>query len=116
MTKHQTVFTHLDESDQSKVRLGNGDVVQAKGRGTVQVNTKIGIKTMSEVLFTPELDQNLLSVAQLIKNSYSVSFKNNFCFINDLQGSEIAKVKMIGNSFFINLNSTSEKTLKISEE
>lgn len=46
MTKHQIVFTHLDESDQPKVRLGNSDIVQAKGRGTIQVNTKRGIKTM----------------------------------------------------------------------
>jgi hypothetical protein len=43
--------------------LGNGDIVQAKGKCTIDVSTNKGTKTITNVLYIPELDQNLLSVA-----------------------------------------------------
>jgi hypothetical protein len=37
--------------------------VQAKEKGTIDVSTNKGTKTITNVLYIPELDQNLLSVA-----------------------------------------------------
>jgi hypothetical protein len=37
--------------------------VQAKGKGTIDVSTNKDTKTITNVLYIPELDQNLLSVA-----------------------------------------------------
>ena len=104
MTKHLSVFTSIDRSVQAKVKLGNGEVVQAKGRGKIVVSTKRGTKIISDGLYVPELDQNLLSVAQMLRNGHAVTFKENFYFITDVHGTEIAKIKMDGNSFYLKLN------------
>ncbi|RVW23149.1 Cycloartenol synthase [Vitis vinifera] len=42
MTKHLSIFTSIDRSVQPKVKLGNGEVVQAKGKGTIAISTKRG--------------------------------------------------------------------------
>ena len=52
--------------------------MQAKGRGTIAVSTKKGTKIINNVFCIPELDQNLLSVAQMLRNGYAVSFKETF--------------------------------------
>jgi len=104
MTKHLAIFSSIDKSIQPKVKLGNGDVVQAKGRGTIVVDTKKGTKIINNVLYIPQLDQNLLSIAQMLRNGYAVSFNARFCFITDTHGLEIAKLKMDGNSFYLKLD------------
>jgi len=40
----------------------------------------------------------------MLRNSYEVSFKERFCFITDTHNSEIAEIKMDGNSFYLKLN------------
>ncbi|KHN44598.1 hypothetical protein glysoja_027209, partial [Glycine soja] len=39
MAKDETIFKSIDESVKVKVRLGNGSVVESKGKGTVMVET-----------------------------------------------------------------------------
>lgn len=107
MTKDHQFFSFLDTSIHTKVKLGNGDLVYAKGKGTVVLHTDQGKKVISDVLYVPQLDQNLLSVAQLIKKGYSVLFQNNFCQILDLNGLLVLSIPMINNSFSIQWNSTS---------
>ena len=104
MTKFLSIFSTIDRSIKPKIKLGNGDVVEAKGRGTINVKTSRGTKTITNVLYIPELDQNLLSVAQMLRNGYEVSFTGNFCYIADSHDLAIAKIKMEGNSFYLNLN------------
>ena len=84
--------------------LGNGKVVQAKGKRTIAISTKRGTKIVTNVLYIPELDQNLLSVTQMLRNGYAVSFKENLCFITNVHGTEIAKIKMNGNNFYLKLD------------
>ncbi|KAJ6739245.1 RNA BINDING PROTEIN [Salix koriyanagi] len=62
------------------------------------------MKVIANVLYIPELDQNILSVAQMLKNGYEVSFKGNFCFITDSHDSAVAKIKMEDNSFYLNMD------------
>lgn len=63
MTRHPSFFTHLDKSEQLKVKLENGEIVQVKRRRTFKLNTNEGIKFISNVLFLPELEQNVLGEA-----------------------------------------------------
>ena len=63
MTKYLSIFSSIDHTIRPKIKLGNGDIVQAKGRGTVKVSTTKGTKVIKNVLYIPELNQNLLSVA-----------------------------------------------------
>ena len=99
MTNDVNLFKHLDKSSVSKVRIGNGEYIPVKGKGIVAIEGNSGIKLISDVLFVPEIDQNLLSVGQLLEKGYSVVFKNKHCLISDPTGLEIFTIKMQGKSF-----------------
>jgi hypothetical protein len=99
MTYNRTLFKDLKPTKISKVRIGNGGYISAKGKGTVVISTSSGIKTISDVLYVPDIDQNLLSVGQLIERGFKVYFENQLCLIFDTTGREILRVKMRGKSF-----------------
>lgn len=93
---------NLDKSVKCKVKMGSGDLVDATGKGTLAVNTKHGKRYINEVLLVPGLDENLLSVGQMIEHGYYVLFGGNLAVIFD-DGSlvnVIAKVVMSGNRCF----------------
>jgi hypothetical protein len=60
--------------------LENGEVVHAKGKGTIYISTKKDTKFVTNVLYILELDQNLLSVAQMLRNGYTVFFNKKILF------------------------------------
>ena len=62
------------------------------------------LKFIHDVLLVPELNQNMISVSQLLKDGYGVCFKANYCLIADSYGGEIVKVKMDRNSFYLKLD------------
>jgi hypothetical protein len=71
-------------------------VVNVKGQCNVGVETKRGLKKIREVLFVPKLDQNLLSIGQLMEHDYALYFEGRTCTIYD-EGREklvMAEVKM----------------------
>ena len=90
--------------------------MQAKGRGIVKVSTTKGTKVIKNILYIPELNQNLLSVAQMLRNGYEEAFKENFCFITDADDSAIAKIKMEGNNFYLDLNVVEGNILSVKYE
>jgi len=61
MAKDETIFKSIDESIKVKVRLGNGSVVESKGKGTVMVETDKGTRLIHDVLLVPSLKENLLN-------------------------------------------------------
>ncbi|KAL4282230.1 hypothetical protein GQ457_03G037800 [Hibiscus cannabinus] len=99
MTPDKTLFKDLKLSKVTKVRIGNGDYISVKGSGTVAVTTSSGTKTISDVLYVPEIDQNLLSVGQLLEKGFKVTFEDFYCLIYDATGKETLRVKMRGKSF-----------------
>ncbi|CAL8146975.1 unnamed protein product [Prunus armeniaca] len=82
--------------------MGNGAIVEAKGKGRIDVKTKKGVKQIHDVLLVPKLSQNLLSVGQLVENGYRLVFQDGACIIYDKNAVEmvIAKVKMERNRNF----------------
>ena len=56
-------------------------------------------QTISDVLHVPDIDQNLLSIGQLIEKGFKVSFENQHCLIFDIVGWEMLRVRMRGKSF-----------------
>ena len=79
--------------------MGTGDLVQATGKGTLVVNTKHGKRYINEVLLVPRLDENLLSVGQMMEHGYYVLFGGNMAVIFDDSNLEnvVAKVVMAWN-------------------
>ncbi|OIS98633.1 putative mitochondrial protein, partial [Nicotiana attenuata] len=99
MTNDETLFRELDRSATSKVKIGNGDYIAVKGKGTLAFETYSGTKTISDVLYVPEIDQNLLSVGQLLQKGFKVIFENQKCLIKDVKDQEVFRVKMKEKSF-----------------
>jgi len=99
MTYDRTLFKDLQSTKIIKVRIENGDYISAKGKGTISITTNSGTKSISDVLYVPEIDQNLLSVGQLIEKGFKVTFEDHCCLIYDAAGQKILQVKMKGKSF-----------------
>ena len=104
MTNDESIFTQLDRSYTSKVRIGNGDLIDTKGKGNVAVQCNSGVRIISDVLFVPDIDQSLLSLGQLLENDFGLNFKNKTCKIFHPDGSELFSVKMKGRSFSLDLS------------
>nr|KYP35474.1 Retrovirus-related Pol polyprotein from transposon TNT 1-94 [Cajanus cajan] len=58
-----------------------------------------GTKYISDVLYVPEINQNLLSVGQMLEKSYTLHFEDMKCTIFDPSGCELMSIKMRDKSF-----------------
>ena len=67
MTYDRTLFKELKPTRATKIKVGDGRYISAKGKGTVAFTTNLGTKTISDVLYVPKINQNLLSVGQVVK-------------------------------------------------
>ncbi|BBH07457.1 BURP domain-containing protein [Prunus dulcis] len=102
MSGNENIFLDVDTSATPNIKMGNGAIVEAKGKGRIAVKTKKGMKQIHDVLLVPKLSQNLLSVGQLVENGYRLVFQDGACIIYDKNAVEmvIAKVKMERNRNF----------------
>ena len=98
MTSDLELFRDLDRSQVSKIRFGNGDYIMVKGKETVAIESCTGTKLISDVMYVPDINQNLLSVGRLVEKSFSVIFKKKQCLIKDANNDEVFKIKMRNNS------------------
>ncbi|KAI5311748.1 hypothetical protein L3X38_040921 [Prunus dulcis] len=48
--------------------MGTGETVQVAGKGTLVIETKTGRKHIQEVMLVPGLEENLLSVGQMMEH------------------------------------------------
>eukprot|EP00256_Glycine_max_P069898 XP_025984493.1 uncharacterized protein LOC113001847 [Glycine max] len=67
MTFDRALFKDLRPTNVTKVRIGNGDYISIKGKGTIAITSSTGTRCIVDVLFIPKINQNLLSVGQLIE-------------------------------------------------
>ncbi|XP_077232656.1 uncharacterized protein LOC143870019 [Tasmannia lanceolata] len=100
MTGNKGVFVKLDESLQSEVRTGDDKRLSVRGSGDILVQTKKGVKHISNIFYVPGLKHNLLSVGQLLMKGHDVHFKEDVCEIKDKNHVLIAKVRMTQNKMF----------------
>ncbi|XP_047260382.1 uncharacterized protein LOC124893422 [Capsicum annuum] len=103
MTSDQKLFKELDRFVISKVKIGNGEYLDAKGKGIITIQSPTGLKLTTSVFFVSDLDQNLLIVGQLLENGFKVLFEEKSCVIKDFVNTEMFKVKIRGRSFSLNL-------------
>jgi len=117
MAKDESIFKDIDDSVKVKVRLGNGLVVESKGKGTVMVETKKGTRFIKDVLLVPNLKENLLSIGQMLEKGYIIHFEGDTCsiFDNSHKRQEIAKIKMKkrNKSFPISFKYTTNTAFKV---
>ncbi|KAG6474129.1 hypothetical protein ZIOFF_068053 [Zingiber officinale] len=99
MSYDEKSFANLDRNFCAKVKIGNGDYIDVEGRGDVVVDGLKGRKLISDVLYVPKIDQNLVSVGQLMQKGYKVMFEEGFCLIADSFGKKILKIQMKNKRF-----------------
>ena len=79
LTPDKTLFGRLDSLPQNvAVTVGNGDTVQAIGRGMVRFHFSCGLQISIEALYVPGIHRSLLSVSQL-NNYIPLTFCNRYC-------------------------------------
>ncbi|KAG8492662.1 hypothetical protein CXB51_010306 [Gossypium anomalum] len=116
MSPDAAIFKSLDRSCKTKVKVGNGHFIKAEGKGDVVIRTPTGNKIISNVLLVPEIDRNLLSIAQLVEKCYTVVFKGNECQISDPSGSMLMSVAMTEKSFVVDWNKGFDNAYAVSSE
>ncbi|XP_069147117.1 uncharacterized protein [Solanum lycopersicum] len=107
------LFKFLDDTHKSKVKVGNDEAVEVKGRGTMSISIISCIKTISDVLYTPNMSQNLLMVGQMVENNYSLHFKNIECVVFDPYGVELFYVKTSNKMFSVYWEKITEEAYTI---
>ncbi|RDX66768.1 hypothetical protein CR513_54434, partial [Mucuna pruriens] len=96
------------------VKIGNGDKV-AITSGIVRIHIVIGIKYIYEVQLILEIDQNLLSVGQMMQNGYCLLFKEGSCLVTNVESHELVEVEIRKISFPINWSLIIDHEYKISK-
>ncbi|XP_049349070.1 uncharacterized protein LOC125813644 [Solanum verrucosum] len=84
LSGEKSAFSELDETFHTTVKFGDDYCIAVKGKGKVKLQTKSSsMKIISDVFFTPDLKNNLISVGQLQENGYEkrtkVDDKANKC-------------------------------------
>lgn len=102
-TYDEELFKDLNRTINSKVKIGNGECITVKRKGIVAIESCSGTKIIINVLYVPEINQNLLSVGQLLEKGYKVLFEDKMCLIQDAKEQDLLKVKMKGKSFSLDL-------------
>ena len=67
MNYDERLFKHLNRSLVSKVKFGNDTLVNVISKGEVVVDTPKGTKIIYDMLYVPEISENLLSVGQMLE-------------------------------------------------
>ncbi|KAM0988950.1 hypothetical protein ACFX2A_013056 [Malus domestica] len=83
MTAYESLLINIDRSFNCRVKMGNGQLVEATGKGTLVLETKGGRRFIKDVILVPGLDENLLSVGQMIAHGYFLLFGDNMVEIFD---------------------------------
>lgn len=102
MTNDKELFKNLYETNITKVRIGNGNLINVKGKNSISLESCQGTKVIHDILYVPQINQNLHNVGQLLEKDYKVIFENNFCIIKDKSEVDLFKIKMKGKNFSFN--------------
>jgi len=96
------MFVNLDETYYPKVKIRNGYYIEVIGLGDI-VNTGSGKRTISDVLYVLDIDQNLLSIGQLLEKGYAAVFIDKTCEVFNTTDIKLMSIKMKDKSFSANI-------------
>ncbi|KAL9250584.1 hypothetical protein AKJ16_DCAP13271 [Drosera capensis] len=100
MTGRRDMFQELDEKIIGEVRLGDGNVVQVKGKGTVMFQCKNEDQyILHEVYYIPKLCTNIISLGQMTENGSEVNMVGDAIKVYD-NGKLLMFVKRTSNRLY----------------
>ena len=98
MCGKKELFSSLDECVQSLVKFGNNSNISFFEKGQIVIKLKDQYQNfISDVLYTPDLHNNLLSTGQLSKKGCNIQIHQGYCTIFDKYESFISGVKITPN-------------------
>ncbi|CAL2248476.1 unnamed protein product [Prunus armeniaca] len=100
--KARKVANLANQNVKCRVKMGTGDLIQSTGKDTLVIEMQGVTRYIKEVMIVPGLDENLLSVGQMVEHGYWLVFGDNVVDIyEDRQMQDlIASVPMKGNRCF----------------
>lgn len=84
------------------MKLGIGEIVSVAGKGMLGIETKLGRKRIQYVILVLGLEENLLSVGQMMKHRYYILFGNDIVTVLDSYSLDnlVVRVKITHNKCF----------------
>ena len=84
----------LDDSYKGTIRFGDGSKISIEGKGKIILNSKDNTHiTLKNVLYTPSLKANILSLGRLDEEGYDIRLHKGFLTIHDDRGFLLTKVQ-----------------------
>ncbi|KAL0448186.1 UNVERIFIED_CONTAM: hypothetical protein Slati_1946500 [Sesamum latifolium] len=80
MTANSEVFISLDRSAKTRIKMADGTIHNTEGKGMIMLNSGEG-SCIKDVLYVLDLDSNLLSVGQFLREGYSPLFVEYSCTV-----------------------------------
>lgn len=111
-------FENFSETERKEILLADGGSVISQGKGTVKLrimiegNRSVNV-TISDVLFVPELDENLISVSKMTNKEFDVLFSGKQCFL--IKGNERFLVAEFHNGLYRVLSQPCEQSRTVVE-
>ena len=101
MTGHREWFVNIDDKVKSKIKFADNSFVTAKGIGKVMIQRKDGQHSfINDVLYVPNMKNNLLSLGQLLEKGYSMQMEDSQMTIFDSKRRLILKASLSRNRTF----------------
>ncbi|XP_019435863.1 PREDICTED: uncharacterized protein LOC109342308 [Lupinus angustifolius] len=101
MTGHRNWLVNFDSSKKSKVRFADNRVIQAEGTRDVTITKKDGGRAMiTDVLFVPNMKNNLISLGQLLEKGFTVNMQDGYLEIFDSTARKILRTQLTQNRTF----------------
>src|SRR5579875_1494527 len=90
MSPQRADFDTFETTTSKKVFMGDDSILEAIGKGSILVDTKVGGCTkrirFKDVLYVPKLQSNLLSVSKIVEGGLNVSFVPLRCSMKSQNG------------------------------
>ena len=94
MTGKKNLFYDLDETYKGNVRFGDDSRIRIEGRGKILLNSKGDTQiTLMNVLYTPKLKANIMSLGCLDEQGCQISLGNGILTIRDENGRLLTIIK-----------------------
>ena len=107
MTNNRDCLSNYQQFDQKEpVTLGDGKIVEAHGKGKVQLKRDSGkTGTLEAVLYVPRLSYNLLSVAAAIDQDMIVEFYQTSCQFKNPECQTVGTGARVNRMYQLDINS-----------
>ena len=127
MCNDRQMFTNIDTRQKTKVYTASDDFVESLGMGDIILKAKVGQNNnpvkLKNVLFVPDLRNNLISIPSVTENGYEVKFDKNSACVKRNDGSTVVFAPksyqlyaLDGESEHIEINVRKESAARVDEE